>query len=51
MTKERERSLSIYPKQKFTTSGGLILQLKNKNELLSLVRVSQSPLGMTRFTK
>ena len=50
MTKERERSLSIYPKQKFTTSGGLILQLKNKNEL-RLVRLSQSPLGITRFTK
>ena len=44
------RSLSIYL-NKFTTSSGLILQLQYKNELLSFVRVSQSPLGMTKFTK
>ena len=48
--KEKERSFSIYL-IKFTTFGGLILQLQNKNELLSLMRVSQSPLRMTRFTK
>ena len=40
-----ERPLSIYLK-KFTTSGGHILQLQNKNELFSFVRVSQSPLGI-----